>query len=189
MGRPKLLLPWADKPVIEHVLDAWNASRVDHVVMVVPAAGDDGQRLAEIGLLAGVDVVVPSVAPEQMKDSVLAALQHITEQISPQPTDAWLLAPADMPRLSAAVIDQLLDTYDPSRPATLVPTCDGRRGHPVLLPFDRAREVAALSADRGVDAIISKGIAVEVPVADAAIAEDLDTPEDFRRLGSASEGV
>ena len=121
-----------DKAIIEHVVDAWIASRVDHVVVVVSPSGDDGQRLAKIARQAGADVVVPRVAPDQMKDSVQAALQHIAEKYSPLPNDAWLLAPADMPRLSIAVIDLLLDTYDPSRPATLASSRGVTSSRPVV---------------------------------------------------------
>lgn len=187
MGRAKLLLQWRGRTIIEHVLAAWTASRVDRVVMVV--SPNSGNRLSDLALQMGVEVIVPDEVPAQMKDSVRLGLRHVRETHSPQPSDAWLLAPADMPRLSARVIDCLLSLYDPSRPATLVPICCGRRGHPILLPFARAGEVEALPPERGVDAVIAAGQTVEVPVEDAGITEDLDTPEDFRRLDNPREST
>ncbi|HMP05911.1 MAG TPA: NTP transferase domain-containing protein, partial [Lacipirellulaceae bacterium] len=39
MGAPKLLLPVAGRPLIDHVLAAWSASRSTRIVVVV--RGDD----------------------------------------------------------------------------------------------------------------------------------------------------
>ena len=46
MGEPKLLLPWGQSTIIEHVLAVWCASRVEAVVMVVHP---DDVRPAELG--------------------------------------------------------------------------------------------------------------------------------------------
>ena len=51
MGQPKLLLPWRNSTIIEHVLAAWRASQVSHMLMVVHPAD---RQLAEIrGTLCG----------------------------------------------------------------------------------------------------------------------------------------
>ena len=56
MGRPKLLMRWRDGPVIDAVLDAWRASRVDQVVVVVRP---EDQALAVNCERPGVHVLVP----------------------------------------------------------------------------------------------------------------------------------
>ena len=76
-----------------------------------------------------------------------------------------------------------ISPYDPERRETLIPVHAGRRGHPILLPWRRAAEVEALPPDRGINSLVSAGKAVEVEVPYAGIGEDLDTPEDYRRLG------
>ena len=71
-----------------------------------------------------------------MKASLQAALRHIDANFAPAASDAFLVAPADMPRLSAAIINRLLDEhYANPESAILVPTLRGRRGHPVLFPW------------------------------------------------------
>lgn len=179
MGTHKLLLPLESETVIERVLAAWLASRVDHVVLVVRP---DDREVREIGERLGADVVVPPAAPAEMKDSVALALSHAAAKYQPPDTDAWLLAPADMPRLEARVIDILLAAYQPGQLATLVPVSGGRRGHPILLPWGRAGEVHALPPGRGIDSIVQAGEILEVEVEGTGIHEDLDTPEDYRRL-------
>lgn len=179
MGTHKLLLPFGEQTVIERVLASWLASRVDRVVVIV-RPGD--REVSEIGQRMGADVVAPGSTPAEMKDSVALGVAHIEESFSPVASDAWLLAPADMPRLDASVIDRLLETYHPDRPATLVPVSSGRRGHPVLLPWSRAAEVHTLPVGKGINSLIQAGQIVEVELQDAGIHDDLDTPEDYRRL-------
>jgi molybdenum cofactor cytidylyltransferase len=180
MGTHKLLLPLEGQTVIERVLAAWLASRVEHVVLVVRP---DDREVREIGERLGAELVVPADAPAEMKDSVALALSHVAKMHQPTGADAWLLAPADMPRLEARVINRLLAAYRPDDPATLVPISGGRRGHPILLPWSRAGEVHALPTGCGINSLVQAGQIVEVPVDDAGIHDDLDTPEDYRRLG------
>ena len=108
MGQPKLLLPWGESTVLEHVLATWSASRVGRVILVVHPQDTE---IVKRGAAAGAHVVQPETAPEEMKVSVQLALDYISH-FAPSPTDAWLLAPADMPTLATATIDQLIAAYE-----------------------------------------------------------------------------
>lgn len=180
MGQPKLLLPWDDATVIDAVLAAWRASGVTATVVVTHS---EDLALAERCRAAGAVVVLPPVAPAEMKDSIRLALQEVERRWRPTEADAWLLAPADMPLLSPATIDRLLTEHRPQRPQILIATQAGRRGHPVLFPWPLAAEVQNLTADEGVNALVHchgwRG--VECPPEERIFA-DLDTPDDYRRL-------
>jgi molybdenum cofactor cytidylyltransferase len=181
MGRPKLLLPVDGKPLVLHTLAAWQASRVERVVAVVRS---DDQALAELLRGAGAQVVVPPIAPPDMKASLGYGLAHIEECFQPAPTDHWLVAPADMPGLSPRVIDALLDEAARSPGRVLIPTLAGRRGHPVLLPWPLAAEISRLAEDKGLNTMIQRNDPLLVacdgiePATDRAFA-DIDTPEDL----------
>lgn len=179
MGSPKLLLPWAGKSIIEHVLGAWLASRVTRVVIVMRP---DDEELATAVRQIDVDVVIPNEPPPEMKDSVRHALDHIERRYLPQPTDAWLLAPADMPRLSTEVIDRLLTEQQPDSPEILIPEVAGKRGHPVLFPWRLASEATRLPEGEGLNSLVARHAVRLVPCDDGAILEDLDTPDDYQRL-------
>jgi molybdenum cofactor cytidylyltransferase len=181
MGLPKLLLPWHGRCVIEHVLDTWKSSRVTHVLAVVRP---DDDSLAVLCRGNGAEVVIPAVPPPEMRDSVAAALNHIAGHFQPTQSDAWLLAPADMPELSAQVIDQLIDTHEPSCPRILVPTFAGRRGHPVLFPWHLAEEVFQLGPNEGINELLSGDGVLEIPIADLPRPRDFDTPEEFQEISS-----
>jgi molybdenum cofactor cytidylyltransferase len=179
MGRSKLLLPWQGRTLLETVLHEWLRSDITRVVIVVrPGDHDVIDRLANWD----VDVVVPKTAPAEMRDSVGLALDHIAERYAPSADDVWLLAPADLPRLSAQTVNQLLVAHRFADPSILVPIASGRRGHPVLFPWTLAAAVSQLPADRGVNALLERFATRELPVASDAGFDDLDEPADYRRL-------
>jgi len=184
MGKPKLLLPWGGTTVIEQVLAAWRASRVDDVIVVVDPAD---RALAAKCAASGAHVIVPSEAPAEMKDSVQLGLDWI-ECRGPQSDDAWLVAPADMPTLSAEIIDRLIAAHEAglasadATPCIRAPRHGTKRGHPVLFPWPLAAEVARLGADEGLNALVARHSVEYIEIAGDAISQDFDTPEDYDRL-------
>ena len=183
MGRPKLLLPWGNTTIIEHVIGVWRASRVDRIVMVVHPLDE---ALADLGSRSGTEVVRPAAAPPEMKDSVVLALAAAA-QYAPTDTDAWLLAPADMPGLTAASIDRVIEAHADAvarnAAATIIAASwQGRRGHPVLFPWSLAAEVPRLAANEGLNALVNRHRIELVETGPDAVADDLDTPEDYERL-------
>jgi molybdenum cofactor cytidylyltransferase len=180
MGQPKLVLPWKDGTIIEATLAAWKASSVAAIVVVVRP---DDAELAAICRRAGADVVVPTVDPPHMRDSVQHALDHIAENYRATEADVWMLAPADMPRLSSAIVRHLLAAHQPETPAILTPTMAGRSGHPVLFPWPLALQVPQLPEGRGINALHWQNPMRAVPCDELGVAReafhDVDTPEQY----------
>ena len=179
MGRHKLLMPWGDVPLIEHVLSAWLASRVHEVVVVVRPDDEPLRRVCED---LGVTVVAPEVPPEEMRVSVRCAVRHLRATRSPAASDVWMLAPADMPGLSAELIHLILDAHRPESPRILVPTHGARRGHPVLFPWPLADRVERLRETEGVNALLEDHPVRAVPCPDPACLRDVDSPADLEAL-------
>ncbi len=179
MGRPKLLLPWGAGTVIESVIAAWRTSGVLRCVVVVHP---DDTELAEICRAAGADVVVPKSPPPDMKASVGCGLEFVAATHQPAAGDAWLVAPADMPLLSATAIDQVLAAHRPAAPRIIVPTHAGRRGHPVLFPWTLAAEVGRLGEGEGLARLLQRHAPVEVASSERTILLDFDTPADYQDL-------
>jgi molybdenum cofactor cytidylyltransferase len=178
MGTPKLLLPWRGRPVIHHVLAAWTAA-VDRVVVVI--RGEDEALASACGAF-DVDVISPRPNPVDMKASVQAALRHLEANYRPRAEDICLLAPADVPRLSRGVIEQLIRAHDPDQPAAILPVFQGERGHPLLLPWGLAQRVHDLAPHEGASAVLNNVAVRELPCHDRGIVEDLDTDADYVRL-------
>jgi molybdenum cofactor cytidylyltransferase len=185
MGRPKLLLPLAGQPMILHTLRAWQRGGVDGVVVVIRP---DDERLADIVRQAGAEVTIPAIPPPDMKASLQAALRHIEKQHVPTAGDAFLVAPADMPRLSPAIIARLIHHHVSNASACiLVPTLSGRHGHPVLFPWPLAAEVHALKAEEGLNSLVARRQPVLVPCEDLIAPDehpfaDIDTPDEYQQM-------
>ena len=181
MGQPKLLLPWGESTIIETVLHAWRTAGVRATVVVVPP---DDRELADLCWNAGAEVVIPQQQPAEMKQSIQLALRHVARHLRPRDSDAWLVAPADMPRVSPDIARRLLDHHRPDEPKVLLPTLNGRRGHPTLFPWPLAARVEELGPDEGLNALVEREWVGEVACDDIAGPDafsDIDTPDDYEQ--------
>jgi molybdenum cofactor cytidylyltransferase len=91
---------------------------------------------------------------------------------------------ADQPFLKHETINRLIAEYREKKPEIIVPTYNGSRGNPVLLDRSVFDELGALKGDIGCRAIFQahkEGI-LKVPVPDAGVLLDLDTPADVERF-------
>ncbi len=187
MGRSKLLLSWqgageANSTLLDHVLEAWTASGVQRTIIVIRTDADAAVK--QICQSGGIDIVLAD-DPSDMKASCLLGLQHLAQRYSPSAPDRFFVCPADIPGITSDLIDHLISeaerhdaTGEPDR--VIVPTYQGRRGHPVLFPWSMASQIELLGADQGINFLVDRAAVVEVEfsVAPEKMA-DIDTPEEY----------
>jgi CTP:molybdopterin cytidylyltransferase MocA len=180
MGRPKLALPLGDGTVIGRVVAALRAGGVGRVLVVV---GPHVPELIPLAAAAGADVLALPEPTADMRETVERGLAWLEERHRPRPDDWWLLAPGDSPAITAEVVRQLLAAADDSA-SVVVPVFGGRRGHPVLLRWRHAEGIRAAPRGEGINAYLRSAAARtrELPVAEAGVLADLDTPDDYARL-------
>ena len=182
MGRPKLLLPWGETTLVQHVVRNWRASRVEQVILVLHP---DDAEIAEH--CQGAFTAVCERPPAEMKDSICYGVRVAEERFQAAPPDVWLVAPADMPAISPEVINTMLAAYEQSvsqakePPRIWVAQHAGRRGHPVLFTWTMAAEVAALGPEESLKTLFERHPIESVEVDSDGIFADLDTPEDYQR--------
>ena len=91
-----------------------------------------------------------------------------------------VIALGDMPGVTAADIDSLIDAFDPAAGHTIcVPTYHAKRGNPVLWGRRYFAEMSEVSGDVGARHLIGANAdqVVEVPRDNPGVLIDLDTPE------------
>ncbi|NDA47424.1 MAG: nucleotidyltransferase family protein, partial [Alphaproteobacteria bacterium] len=109
----------------------------------------------------------------------------------PPDCSAAVILLGDMPQIKADLINQLIAALSQHPQAkALVPTfvnAQGQeeRGNPVVLTRSLFTEIGRLSGDQGARKLLSGEGVLDVPVADPAIALDIDTPEALARLQSS----
>jgi molybdenum cofactor cytidylyltransferase len=178
MGRPKLSLPLGDRTVLEHVVSALRTGGVDQVLVIV---GSHVPRLADLASAAGAGVLRLTEPTPDMRSTVERGLDWIEEHFRPQPDEPWLLVPADHPTLDAGVVHQILAV---AGPFIVIPVHSGRRGHPTRFAWKHAVGIRVLPAGQGINVFIREHATEvsELPVSNADVLIDLDTPEDYARL-------
>ncbi|MEI7554872.1 nucleotidyltransferase family protein [Candidatus Chlorohelix sp.] len=95
---------------------------------------------------------------------------------------------ADQPRVNPETARNLISHFlslPDSDNKIIFPTFNGKRGNPALFGRGFFSELAALQGDSGGREIVKAHpqAVIELAVADPAIHEDVDTPEDLERLG------
>jgi molybdenum cofactor cytidylyltransferase len=153
------------------------ASKADPIIVVV------GHRAEEISAaLDGLDVSIVTNADyaEGLATSLKAGLA-----VMPSETDGALVVLADMPGITSAVIDRLIDAFrGRPRPSIILPTVDGKRGNPVLWSRDFFPELAAVTGDTGARHILARHEdAIERVEIGAAAGVDVDTPAALEAAG------
>jgi molybdenum cofactor cytidylyltransferase len=181
MGRPKLLLSLGGKTVLEHVVSAVLDGGVENVLIVVAPGADP---LAELASSTGAEVLRLDDDTPDMRATCVRGLAWMQERWRPEPSDGWLLLPADHPTTSSAVVAALLAAARTSDRSIVIPVHQGRRGHPAWLSWAHVNAIAALSADQGLNTFIRShaGDTLEFFWESEEILRDLDTPADYERL-------
>lgn len=181
MGQPKLVMDLLGKPVVQWLLETLDQPEIEATIIVMRSSDEPLQTCVA---RSEAIPVLPEVDPPDMRDSVERALAEIRLRFDPQGEDAWLLIPADHPILDADALRELLTHWGEVDADMLVPTYQGRRGHPTFFRWPLADQVAAIPADSGINCLLKKEdvIVEEYESASPGVVLDLDTPADFEAL-------
>lgn len=177
MGSNKLLETVGGKPMVAHVVDAVLASSARPVVVVT------GHQAPEVeAALAG--RAVTFAANPDFADGISSSLRRGLAALPPG-MDGAVVCLGDMPDVRASHIDRLIAAFNPVEGRGIcVPTVDGKRGNPVLFGADFFAEMREVQGDTGAKHLIGAhaDMVCEVAMDDAAVLEDVDTPEALARL-------
>lgn len=169
----KLLSEVRGRPMVEHVVDALVASRAEPIVVVT------GHDRANVEAALRARAVQFAYNPDFARGMATSLVRGIDALREIGRVDAALIVLGDMPLLRAHHIDRLIDAFDPSEAYSVcVPVFDRKRGHPVLWAESHFEEMRQLGGDVGARALLRHHahLVKEVPMPDAAINVDVDTP-------------
>ena len=183
MGTDKALLPYCGRTFLEHIVAQLRLAGVTRIVVVL------GHHAGEIEQAVGFGDAQVVVNPDYRRGQT-SSLQAGLEALAAEPVDAVLLCLVDHPAVEASTIGKLLDAFRDSSAPVVIPTHQGRRGHPVLISRQLFEELRSLGASEGANTAIRNHQAATafVEVDDPGILTDIDDPESYRSLRAASEG-
>jgi CTP:molybdopterin cytidylyltransferase MocA len=125
MGAPKALIPYRGRTFVEHLLEVTRHPRVA-ITRIVLGAGAEKIRAKLRGQTA--EIVVNLDWPNGQLSSIHAAIRSLPQGA----TEGLILCPVDHPLVSRELVSQLIDEFDSSGKLIVLPTYEGRRGHPVI---------------------------------------------------------
>ena len=176
MGRNKLLLPLAGRPMIQHTLDALQGSGVAGITLV---SGHQSLRLRD---QLQDHPLQPQLRIVNNPDHASGLASSLRRGLKKLPADhgGLLLLLGDMPLLTPALVQKILARFhELGGEKIVIPCYRGQRGHPRIWPARLVRMMALARGDRGADFIIRQNPAwvEELELDDPAVIRDFDTPE------------
>ena len=177
LGRPKQLLPYGDRPLLEHTLNVARECGFDQLVVPIGGAADEVRERVDF---SGAEVVVNYAFGEGCSSSIAAALSAVNPRC-----DVLVLMLGDQPGVTPATVRALLDARGDA-PLAVCRYDDGR-GHPIAFARTVFPQLADLHGDKGVWRLLDEraGDVVDVPIA-GNVPLDVDTPEDYKAVLAAA---
>lgn len=171
MGRPKLLLPWGGKTILEHLLDEWVALGATQIAVIVES------KSALQPHLGRVDKIINPTPEQGMFGSVQCAARW----------DGWkrglthfLITLGDQPHVKSETLQRVIHFAAENPEYICQPARKGRGRHPVVLPRTDFFELAT-SEEATLKEFLAARQRKMFESDDAGLDLDLDTPEDYER--------
>jgi molybdenum cofactor cytidylyltransferase len=176
MGSPKALLPYREGTFLQHLIEITSDPRIGVRRVVL------GARAEVIRKGAKLDPSIIVLNPEWEKgqlSSVRAGLRSL-EKIQ---IDGMILCPVDHPLVSARLVSDLVQRFYESKKAIVLPTYNGRRGHPVIFSKALFGELLAAPEEKGARAVVwaHAGEVLEVPTDEEGVILNINNPDMLQR--------
>lgn len=171
MGSPKALVSYQGAPFLEHLLSVTRhpAIGVRRVVL-----GPDADEILQQVALAPEEIVLNKDWERGQLSSIHAALRSL-----PADSAGMLLCPVDHPLVSATLVNNLIATFLETRAPVVLPTFEGRRGHPVIFSAVVYEELLRAPLETGARAVVwaHKNEVQEVSTTEEGCVLNLNEPD------------
>jgi molybdenum cofactor cytidylyltransferase len=171
MGSPKALLPYQGRPFLEHLLEV-TAHREIGIRRIV--LGAHVEPIANAVNLKAAEVVINQDWEKGQLTSIQAALRSL-----PPGTDGMLLCLIDHPLISSALVQDLIEQFYKTKKPIVLPSYEGRRGHPVIFSAALYDELLRAPLETGARAVVwaHAGETEEVQTNEEGCVLNLNDPE------------
>ena len=174
MKKQKMLLPYGDETIIERVIKNIK-SVIEFNIHVV--LGSHFEEISKKISNLQVDICINENYPDGMLSSVIRGFDAVSENVK-----AVLVFLGDQPQTPPEVSRKVLPAWSESEKGIIIPTFDGRRGHPTLIETGYRDEIRNLDKNQGLRQLmkIFQDDVYEVECGRNEILRDIDTPEDYQ---------
>ncbi|MGA8221303.1 MAG: nucleotidyltransferase family protein [Candidatus Acidiferrales bacterium] len=176
MGEAKALVLYQGLTFVERLLKATRHPRVGLTRIVL------GANAEQIRAKLKVDPAAIIENPDWPKGQ-LSSLQAAIRSLPPQMTEGLVLCPVDHPLVSANLVARLIEAFDASGKAIIIPTYHGRRGHPVIFRATLYGELLRAPMEVGARQVVwaHANEIEEVPTEEEGVILNLNDPETLKK--------
>jgi len=179
MGEPKLVLPWGDTTVLGQAVATFAAAGIEDILVVTGGARQQVEELVTV--LAKKYPVQAIYNPEYAHGGMVSSIQTGLGRLVSE-TLAALIGLGDQPQVREETIRRIGTAFFKTESPLVIPSFQGRRGHPWLAARWLWPEILALPTSATPRQFLSAHAGqIEYVVADESIVKDLDTPEEYNR--------
>ena len=104
------------------------------------------------------------------------AIQNLTSEC-----DGCMLWPVDQPAIPARIVTDLIRLFQETGAMIAYPTCEQKRGHPVIFSRSLFWELLHCPVETGARSVVTRhrDDASVLPTREVSTVTDIDTPEDY----------
>jgi len=180
MGTPKALLPYRGKNFAEHLIEVTRHRRVGIMRIILGAGAESIKEKARLNA----DSIVLN---ENWAQGQLSSIQAAIRSLPANATEGLILCPVDHPLISAGLVARLIEQFDSSGKQIVLPTYQGRRGHPAIFHASLFAELLRASPEVGARQVVwahSQNVQ-EVPTEEEGVVLNLNDAETFKKFVGA----
>ncbi|MBI4467464.1 MAG: nucleotidyltransferase family protein [Acidobacteria bacterium] len=177
LGEDKALLAWGGGTFLGNLVAALKNSPVGLVRVVLGANAAEVERRVKFGTA---EVVVNHDWQKGQLSSLLAALDSLPSGL----VEAAVVCLVDHPCVSSQLIQTLIEKFQESEKLIVLPTYQGRRGHPVLFSAKLFRELRAAPLEVGARHVVRQhaGDILEVATEEEGVVLNIDDREGYEKI-------
>jgi molybdenum cofactor cytidylyltransferase len=177
MGTPKALLPWQGTTLLDYTLAQARATSLDAIVVVLgPSTRHLAASVGDVG-------VAINLEPETGRSASI----RIGTDVLPNDVRSILIQSVDQP-CPVEVLTALFTAIEQGTGDIVVPTHNGRRGHPICVAGRLLTELRTVTEEtEGLRAVVRAHAAqlVEVPVESESVLWNLNDPAAYAAAGGS----
>ena len=175
MGSPKALLTIGEKTFTGHIKDNLIEAGVKPVLIILGYEADTIQK--HIGSERAVILLNMDYSKGQ-----LTSIQCGVQYLENHPATGALICPVDTPLFSSKLVQKIVGEGEKDEKGIIIPTFDGRRGHPAFFAKRFFNEILSAPLDQGARWVIRQHPeeVQEIPTDETGILQNINTPEDYK---------
>lgn len=172
MGTDKALLPFGDTTALGLVVANYATVGVERIIVVT---GQNHDALVQLCLPVK---LVRNPTPE---NGMFSSIKLGVAQLGPE-LDAFFVHPVDTPLVQPETLQTMLDSIRQGEACSLIPCCDGKRGHPPLIGAALLDAILGHDGSGGLRKVLAGYPQHELDLADQGVLSGMNTVEEYQQL-------